>query len=206
MNNKVISILIIFLIAPLLYMCTQNDDDCNCSPIEGSFFDIKGLDLINTKTNPDNSNSIISENDVVMFNEYDGMFLNFDVTYLSNHIHQSNPFISSAYACSCLWSGHAGSKTEMFESIDVVTLNDFDESHLANQSINDLLKASYYASDEGLFIEEFIENDTLNVQGQSLKLSLIRKPVIDSNFKVKVTIKLSNGEIYEQLNKPFILQ
>ena len=184
-------------------MCSPINDDCNCDPVTGEFFDIHGIEVINQyKKTGENSIDIIAENEIVPFEKYNGLSVNYAVNYITNIPKKKSSFSSiySAYACSCIYNGEAGSKNEKYANITVITLNDFDEAHRANDTINDLM----LVKDE--YLSDYLQNDTINIRYQGIRLMLDRKPVLNQNFKAKVVVELSTGEIYQDESYSIIIQ
>ncbi|HLW32981.1 MAG TPA: hypothetical protein VKX40_12005 [Aequorivita sp.] len=199
-KNIKTKILVIALVMGLpLQMCSPNDsgDDCNCGPITGEYFDIKGMELQNYKWVGPNSISPIKENEAVPYGDYAGLGVAYIVDYISQRRAKRPGFslTSSAYACSCIQDGDRGSKYEKLSNITVITLNDFDETHAANDTINDLIMVK----DE--YLLDYLAKDTLNIQFPGIQLKLDRKPTRDENYKVKVVVELSTGEVYQNISK-----
>lgn len=199
-KNIKTKILVIALVMGLpLQMCSPNGggDDCNCGPITGEYFDIKGMELQNYKWVGPNSILPIEENEAVLYVDYAGLEVAYIVDYISQRRAKRPGFslISSAYACSCINDGDRGSKYEKLSNITVITLNNFDENHAANDTINDLIMVK----DE--YLRDYLAKDTLNIQFPGIQLKLDRKPTIDENYKVKVIVELSTGEVYQNISK-----
>ncbi|MBT0607463.1 hypothetical protein [Aequorivita echinoideorum] len=210
-NNTKTKIIVIALVVGLpLQMCTTNNDDCNCGPIAGEFFDITGMDLSSYERIDENEVEILEENEAVAYDTYDGIQLEYDVDFISEASQKSLGFslISSAYACSCKQDGYAGSKFEKLSNLTVTTLNDFDEDHLAGSVINDLIVVkSSFRDANGEYLQDFLENYAeSNISDPYLNLKVDRKPILDENFKVRVKVELSTGEVYEEVTSNIILQ
>ncbi|MGB3343224.1 MAG: hypothetical protein WBA61_04880 [Aequorivita sp.] len=199
-KNIKTKVLVIALVMGLpLQMCSPNGggDDCNCGPITGEYFDIKGMELQNYKWIGPNSIFPIEENEAVPYADYAGLEVAYIVDYISQRRAKRPGFslTSSAYACSCIHDGDRGSKYEKLSNITVITLNNFDENHAANDTINDLIMVK----DE--YLRDYLAKDTLNIQFPGIQLKLDRKPTIDENYKVKVIVELSTGEVYQNISK-----
>ena len=187
-----------------LQMCSpENDDDCHCGPVTGRYFDINGMELNNYKKTGDNSIGRMIENEAVPYADYAGLIVEYTVDYISQGRPKRPSFslISSAYACSCVTNGDYGSKYEKLSNITVITLNDFDETHAANDTINDLILVKGIFSQEDEYLSSYLINDTLNIQFPGIQLKVDRKPTLNENYKVKVIVELSTGEVYQQLSK-----
>lgn len=187
-----------------LQMCSpENGGDCNCSPITGEYFDIKGMVMNSYKKMGDNSVSIMTENESVPYAEYASLGVEYSVDYISQRQPKRPSFslISSAYACSCVSNGDRGSKYEKLANITVITLNDFDETHAANDTINDLILVKGIYSQKDEYLKDYLLNDTLNIQFPGIQLKVDRKPTLNENYKVKVILELSTGEVYQKVSK-----
>ena len=101
--------------------------------------------------------------------------------------------MNSAYGCSCAYDGDSGSKEEQLEKVTIITLNDFDDDHLANDTINDLFVSNL----NYLPIEDYIANNNDNIRDPYEGFRLEKAPVLNKNFKAKVIVELSTGEVYE---------
>ena len=181
-----------------LQMCSpENGDDCNCGPITGRYFDINGMELNNYKTVGTNSVSLMVADEAVQYDDYAGLLVDYSVDYISQSRSKWPSFslIPSAYACSCVSDGDRGSKNEKLANLTVITLNDFDDDHLANDTINDLIvvKGFYYEGDQ--YLEDYLVSDTINIQFPGIQL------LVDKNYKVKVIVELSTGEVYQKVSE-----
>ena len=187
-----------------LQMCSpENGGDCNCGPVVGRYFDINGMDLNNFKKTGDNSVAKMIANEAVPYAEYAGLAVEYQVDYISQSRSKRPSFslISSAYACSCIGDGDYGSKYEKLSNITVITLNDFDETHAANDTINDIVLVKSFLSEEDSYLNDYLVNDTLNIRFPGIQLKVDRKPTLDENYKVKVIVELSTGETYQKVSE-----
>lgn len=203
----------ILIIGLPLQMCTNNDDDCNCSPV-APFFDITGVVSSHLKKESGNNAEVLDDGDSVLYENYIGLNTGYEADFISsNYFFNTSDFslIPSAYACSCIQPGHSGSKNEMLVNLTVITLNDFDETHLANTTINDIVQIEEFlnfgfdVSEDAPYIPQYLENQTSNISSQVFRLKVDRKPSLNQNFKVKVIVELSTGEIYETISETIIL-
>ncbi len=205
-----VRVLVLGLVIGLpLQMCSpEASDDCNCSPITGSYFDIKGMEMSNYRKIDENSVKRMLENEAVPYSEYEGLSVEYQVDYISHRSHAQPSFsmINSAYACSCVYDGYAGSKNEKLTNISVITLNDFDENHKANDTINDLIIVKGYYFQENEYLQDYLIKDTTNIKFQGIQLLVDRKPTLNENYKVKVVVELSTGEIYQDVSESIIIK
>jgi hypothetical protein len=173
----------------------QNCDDCNCPPVDFPFFDVNGIE-VNHSTTPASGDAI---GDPVTFANYIGISIKYIYTVVANQQPKKNQsnwdfsLMSSAYGCSCLYDGINGSKEEELEKVTIITLNDFDDDHLANDTINDL----FVSSIGYLPIDEYLAKDNEKISNLYEDFRLEKAPVLNKNFKAKVIIELSTGEVYE---------
>ena len=119
-------ILLFSLITGLPFqMCSPLNDDCNCPTIDGKYFDINGIDHISQlKKTGGNSTDVVLENEIVQFENYSGLNVLYSVDFIS-YKQKKKPsfsFIYSAYACSCIYNGYQGSKTEKLSNVTVIPL------------------------------------------------------------------------------------
>lgn len=181
---------------------------CGCPPTE--YFDIQGMD-VQVRERKDEITEI-DELDTVSFENVADIMVNFEVDYHTSSSPSLSPkstpifsTMSSAYACSIVY-WPLGSKTESLTRFEVITINDFDEEHKANESINDLLKFTpYTVYHDSAPLPEFLDNYTDNILEPYMRLVLSKAPTLDSKFHIKVIMELSTGEAYEAESKPFIL-
>ncbi len=160
MKSKPLLLTLLLAIGFSFPNCHRGDDgfDCNCSPFEGDYFDVKGiLEIVNYKERGTCCADALKENDTVRFSDYDFLSIKFDVDYHSSNLLRRRTWdfslMNEALACSCLTSGWLGSKEEQLDSISIITLNDFDAEHLANRSINDLMQT--YMDEKRVNVNEF---------------------------------------------------
>lgn len=172
---------------------------CRCGPITGEYFDVKGMDVTHARKDP---NRQVEADELMDFEDYTGINIAFDVEYVASLSRQANPWrfslIPEALACDCEYNGISGSKSERLDSFQVITLNDFDDEHPANSSINDLLTAYDIWGGDVDPLNEIVANYQGNLQEEAMTLKLAKAPELDKEFRVKVVVGLSTGEVYEQ--------
>ncbi len=162
------------------------------------YFDIKGIGVNHVKINEHGSVQTVIKADSISFSDYKHLNISYDTDYLSQKspsFHWKNlGFISSAMACDPFEQGYMGSKNERLENLTLITLNDFDEDHLENDTINDLFSINYFSQD--ISIAEYLAKDTTLIENTFLNLMLKKAPEMDNNLKIKVVVDLSTGEQY----------
>lgn len=178
---------------------------CDCPPYL-EFFDIQGVEVLNLKKREGSGIEALSENEQVSFSNYSSLIIDFQVEYHSsncNHNKWNFSLMNSALACSCNFDGESGSKEEKLNSLTILTLNDFDPDHLANDTINDLFDVSIFR--EVIDLEAFIQQDTSLIEEESISLFLKKAPELNNEFKVKVILELSTNEKYEAESLPILI-
>ena len=183
--------------------CTDDDVNCNCPAILGEFFDIQGLMVDNYKAGPNILGTLLTENETLQYEDYEGLQLQYQVEYVATNCNEKKSwgfsFMNSALACSCVEDGHRGAKDEKIEGITILTLNDFDEDHLAGESINDLFTVTIVDDKD---LNEYLLQDDIEIRYESLRLALNKAPVLNTELKVSVTLQLSSGEEYTAESLP----
>ena len=195
-NLKTLVLTILLAIGFSFQNCSS-DVICSCPDIAGEFFDIQGLMVDSYGMGPNINGALLTENDTLKFEEYAGLQLQYQVEYVTSNCSGSKSWgfslMNSALACSCLENGYRGSKDEYIEDISILTLNDFDEDHLANEPINDLFEVTMIDEQD---LNEYLLQDDIEIRYESLRLALNKAPVLDKEFKVRVILSLSSNEEY----------
>ena len=176
--------------------CERDDEHCGGS---SSYFDVLGIEGVFFLNASDRE---IAPNETVTFDELGRIYFGYDVDYHSIELpgrDWSFSLLPTAYACSPIF-GDKGSETEALVSFSITTLNDFDDEHLANSNINDLF--DYHGAEEGIMnpaipLTQFLDEQTGNLQYEHMLLELKKAPELNQEFKVKVAVELSTGEMYE---------
>ncbi|QHT71320.1 hypothetical protein GXP67_34025 [Rhodocytophaga rosea] len=185
MKSKAVFLTALFTIGFTLPGCF-----CNCPKIRGQYYDVREMKVAN-----------------IMTPEGYRLLVDFDVSYYN--FNKSQPeqlnfsLMNSAYACSCLKDGEEGSKEKLHE-LTVITKNDFDPQHLANDTINDLLDIQMYPATYDL--QSYLQQDTSGFLFRNYNLILKKKPQLNKEFKVEVNLKLDNGEVYQKTNEPIYIE
>lgn len=183
--------------------------DCDC-PIDEDYFDVQGLQmdyLDDTGILGD-----IVANQEIAFNQLPEFYVDYEVEYHAQIEPQQWNWglntMPAALACSCLPPGYEGSKTEILENFDIITLNDFDEDHPAGSSILDLFEYKGYYEDEidGELLADFVNGTMGNLlMYEDMRLDLIQAPILDATFQFRVILELSEGERYEVESLPLVI-
>ncbi len=172
---------------------------CDCPRIDGLFFDIKGIALSN-----------IPSKEKVDFENYFGINLAYQVDFITSVDEKNQPWnfslMNTALACDCVFNGISGSKNENLDNVTVITLNDFDSEHLANDTINDLMQVRV-----GEFnlvdLNQYLEQDSMLIPKVNFELGLMLKkaPELNKKFEVKIIVDLSTTESYEATSQPITI-
>ena len=208
MNFKMILTTAFFITGFSFLRCTT--DDCG-DYVTLPFFDIQDVTLTNFMYGLSDEITEIDEDAQVSKNETTLIFLDYSVEYHAQNKPYFKPFsiINTAYGCSPIEDGQAGSKEEILENLTVITLNDFDDNHLANDTINDLFSVpnhEYFQvfAGTGETLNTFLTQNTQPIEKKDLYLELLQKPTLNDTFQVKIIMELSTNEIYEMESLPFV--
>ncbi|QJX48178.1 hypothetical protein HMJ29_15075 [Hymenobacter taeanensis] len=184
----------------------QNCDlyGCKCDKSKGKYFILTGISVENYKKRGDCCADKLENNQQVAFQDFSLDVRNF-VRFYSAQLPQSSPFslIPTASACDCIADGYLGSKQKL-QSLTVITLEDFDAQHLANDTINDLLNAQFYLTSYDL--NTYLLTDTATITQQGYTLTLKKKPELNPSFRVRVDVRLRGGEMYQATSSTAIMQ
>ena len=67
-----------------------------------------------------------------------------------------------------------------------------------------IVEGAYFEEDQ--YLQDYLANDTLNVQFPFIRLKVDRKPTLNENYKIRVKVELSTGEVYEKVSETIKLQ
>lgn len=210
-NLKVRTMLFVLLTGLPFQMCTVVDDDFGCGCGSGpsaDYFDINGFEMLHAKKAKIGASSI-KENEVINYFNYYGLVVNYTVDYISYNTPPQKPRFSltpELYACSCKQPGDSGSKNEKLKNITVITVNDFDDNHKANDTITDITRIRQDRIRDYLKIDDYLKTDSTLIRTQNFELKIDKAPTINKTFQAKVIIELSTGEIYDETSKPVIFE
>jgi len=209
MKIKTIMLTILLTVGISFQSCERVDTGFGCgdssSNTATNYFDIKGFYVSNYKKDGPCCTDAIAQGDSISFQDFSYINVRYLMDYiaLNNDKHTSGfSFMSSLNACSPVPPGMNGSKTERLKSLYVVTLNDFDSSHFANDTINDLL-VNLTNNNEKQDLNEYLAQDTGLIKLQELSIGLKVSPFLNNELKYKVIINLFTGEKYQANSIPF---
>ena len=173
----------------------------SCGDLEPvpDFFNIEGMTVQNYKSENsyDCCQAALQDSAYVEIDNY-WMSMDFTVSYFFGQNEERWPsfdlnFMGSALACSPVEPGSNGSQ-EKIESITVLTLNDFDSTHIAGDTINDLV--SIYDFSTRRKLNDFLSSNISFVKQERMFFQLDATPSPDHYFKAKFILQLTNGEKY----------
>jgi len=190
MKTKIIFITVILTIGFTFQNCCLNSPD-------ETFFDIQDMSITHRVFFNDQAEDIVNYT----------LTLEFDVDYIVSQEEQgfNIGLMNSAYGFHpCPTYGVDGSRDEMFEDIAIITLTDFNETYLANDTITDLFTC-HLDDWENRFsgqvsISEYLERNTLNVERENFKLQMTEAPTLSTDLQIRVRVDLSTGERYDAIS------
>jgi hypothetical protein len=197
MHKKAIA-LTFCLATGILFPFCDFYNPCKCPANDGDYFDIKGV-----ATDQINAGTRMTANQTATFDSY-ALYLNYAVDYVVQQCEKPFSLTQSAWACDCAYNGYLGAKNEHLASLQVITLNDFDAEHLANDTLNELITASELGAMVSL--EQYLVQDTSLISQESLILGLTKAPSLNDTLKLKIKLTLSNNEQYEVETFPVIIR
>jgi hypothetical protein len=129
------------------FTLTNCETEESCPPFKGAFFDIQGIgSLVHHYSLSETTSPPLEDNAVIPFETYRGLILRYSVDFLSSNFEPvTNTAPGQLYALSCNQNGEAGSKSETYEKITVITLNDFNGQYSNGDTINDLISVCQYS-------------------------------------------------------------
>lgn len=202
MKGLKIILTVFFVFSTLLFSC---EEEGNCGPYF-PYFKIKGLTSTNLKfTNTQSDPWVaIDESEPVNWEDY---FIRvfFDVEYHALK-QEGRGGGANLYALSCIESGSEGSKAGV-DTLFVVTLNDYNHSYKANDTINNIIVLNDWTTfikdyNEFYSLAQYIEENKNRVSDQNFEIKLTEEPQeITSEQKFKIIYHLNNGGTFETTTK-----
>ena len=204
-------ILTVLLTTGLIMPGCRNVTSCD-GVVFQNYFDIFGITTFNfTEYNGFGEGTEIAPADTITFDQLDRIYVDFLVDYVvlaPSKQDWSFSLIPSANACSYI-PGSRGSKEEALVNFSIITLNDFDDDHLANSNMNDLF--DYHGSYMEVLaipvsLPQFLSSQTGNIEQEDMVLRLRKAPFLNPELKLKLVMELSTGETFEEEIDPIIIQ
>ncbi len=187
----------VFKISALALVCMAAIAIAACNPCDSSsvpgYMDIKGFA-------PKNSNlttlSNLNANDSILWSKF-GINFHFEVSFVADNSmpHYDFSLFNRAYAkCTLPDPGNLGSK-EKITNMHIITLLDYDSTHVANDTIDDL----FMIKNE---LREVDIPDFITIQGKIYGANTnyfepTRQPTTARNAQFKIVMDLDSGEHYE---------
>ena len=180
---------------------------CSCEKLQSKYFNIGGISATNFRKRGTCCADKMGAGEAVALADHH-LSVRYQVSYFSakpsRPARSAFSLINQAVACDCLDDGYLGSK-ERLKSLTVVTLNDFDAQHLANDTINDLLRITTLP-DKSEDLTTYLRGDTALIGQQDYVLYLQKRPALRTDFAAKITVALQNGESYTTTTLPVTIQ
>lgn len=212
-NFKTIFLTLLLSIGFMLPSCEKEAIITGCEDMEDyRYFDIKGLAISYLEKDTLDSFKFLSEDvDTIIFSDLAGIYVEYEVDYHANVAPFS--FIGSMMACTFL-AGYDGSKTEQLVDLSIITLNDFDDTHLANSSINDLIivdgdwvvKNDTWVQETPSDLSDYLANQTGLIRNPYLRLALKKAPEINPELRFSIKVELSTGESYQEESRAIYIK
>ena len=175
------------------------NDFLECDINAPQYFDIFGVEVRHA-IGTIGSIQFAEENSTSVIDNYFGIQISPDAQFYGLESSRKNSFSwigSKLWASGPAIAGWGGSENEMLEDLQVTTLNDFDDTHPAGSTLNDLLSVRLFDGEQDL--DSYIQqnNDRLiQIEDLPYILSLEKAPTADSVFQIRVSMTLSTGEEY----------
>ena len=195
-------LLVVVLTIGIFPGCGGDPEECvRTSP---RYFDIFGIEVQHASGNAF-SFQILPSGSSLLYENYRGLHVLPNVN-LYGSASPEKSFLSELFKGKSLWAGDfipgdQGSETEVLSDIDVVTINEFNDTYPAGSSIKDIIEV--WVGESLVNLEEFInsKNSSL-VQLEDLPYVLRPSvsPSTDIPFQVRITISFENGEAYEAVS------
>lgn len=195
-------VLTIVLASGVLFAFESCVFNCNCPDVEGEFFDVQGISLRNySQASTTCCDAPVNWEDYVFS-------MDLEVSFYGETEKQQQPYFKalelmpSAKAltqCDCLEEGWNGSE-EKIEEIVITTVNDFNDTYKANDTINDIVNIHNRS------LADYLAEKQYALEGSYMQwfpFQLNEAPTATS-FQVNVTLKLDNGETYTAMNEEII--
>jgi len=200
-SSKAIGLTLLLTVGFSVQQC--NLLGCDCEKLRGKYFDIQGVSADNfRKRGTCCADKMGAGEDVALADHNLG--IRYQIDYFSAQLPRPTPasfsLISPAAACDCIEDGYLGSR-ERLRSFTVLTINDFDARHLANDTINDLLR-TVVSPGQTLDLVTFLQADTALIRQHDYVLYLKKRPELRTDFAARITIVLQNGESYTTTTQP----
>jgi len=205
---KQVSLTILLVIGFCFSNCSDDDNDCG-NFVSLPHFDIQSLDDSSHYLLKENTTEILTDSSSVAYDDYAGFSIQFEVDYIAQLEQRSQrnwnfSLMNSVLACTPFPNGGAGSKTEKMESLQIITLNDFDLDYPAGSVINELLTIqgfNYDTPEPKVSVDTYLSQKAL-ITSERFLLKPTKAPD-ENDFQVMISMELTGGEVYE-ITSPLI--
>lgn len=190
-------VLTILLASGVLFCFESCIFNCNCPDVSGPFFDVQDISIRNYAEFGLCCDSINWEEYVFS--------MDLEVTFYGETKQKEIPYFQSLELmpsakaltqCDCLEEGWNGSE-EKIEELVITTVNDFNDTYKANDTINDIVNIHNRS------LADYLAEKQYALEGSYMQwfpFQLNEAPTA-TNFQVNVTLKLDNGETYTAMNE-----
>jgi hypothetical protein len=171
---KTVSLIIIFFFSSVVASCIFFTNPC---PEVDPYFKIEKVNLgYNHFPQPNRPSEPVLENEEVEFENF-CLYLGFQSIYHSFNYPQPPGHL---YALSCEQAGGAGSKVGL-DTLYLVTLNDYDDKHFKNDTLNDILLYKEWVSSHSDLqkfksIQHYFDENKDRIISEYASFKLINKP------------------------------
>lgn len=122
------------------------------------------------------------------------------INFIADNSYSLNIISASLAAKDCPPNGHLGIKNSEIDSISVVSYNDWDSTHLAGSSLNDLVYFKPYWDSDSIDFQLLIDADIPGfefVEQTRSSFKFETSPALDKEHVFEITYYKSNGEILQ---------
>jgi hypothetical protein len=196
---KILSLLLLPLIAELFVSC------CDCPEVTTEFYSNQFLEIDHLDNS--GSDAVITNGPSVPKEAY-GIQVRLGLEKVACNQPSRTHFISTSYAFQCDCPPPETIARDSVANLEIFTINDFNETHLANTDVSEYFKifvGSTYAN-----IDDIIPNLSriFYYEFESVvttELLLMTPPTLSETHSFKVIMTLSDGRTFEATTSPIIL-
>tara|TARA_R110002072_G_scaffold63882_5_gene158556 strand:- start:1937 stop:2563 length:627 start_codon:yes stop_codon:yes gene_type:complete len=183
------------------WFCT---DSCCGESIDPSYFNVQGMNaaIFSSRFERHKEGDTLKSTDLQIYFDFQMVYFSFQRPNPSSFL----TFGNSAYACSPAPPGSAGSKTERFEKISIITLFDYNQDYKANDTISEIVDLSLGGPQNP---SPYYYGNNLDLAAMGpypfLKMAEFGDMEFIKTFQYKLHIKFTNGEEYEAFSPKVFL-
>lgn len=169
-------------------LCQWGCETCD----EPDKFEILSVDSDNYS-----ANGVMRSNESVKWDEF-SIYFEFEVEYYSS---QEVDFGSSLMATTCDGPGSKGDVIGL-KSIELTALRDYNEDHLENQLVNDIIelanRCSYgFVDDQFYSMDSFLDINATSTRCTAFEVRLTQPPAEDGTYGFRLKLERNNGVVFE---------